>query len=65
MKGPGVDLGQGHAASGRAIDSEHHFIPSRRRWVASASGGRGDEAIGSAYIGRAKSEADGVSWPTS
>ena len=54
-----MDLGQGHAAGSRAVDRQHHFISSRRRRIA-RSKGRGDEAIGSAYIGRAKSEADGI-----
>ena len=54
-----MDLGQGHAASGRAVNGQHHFIPTCRRRKACASG-RGDEAIGSAHIGCAKSEADRV-----
>ena len=59
MKEPGVDLGQGHAAGSRAVYGQHHFIPACRRRIACAKR-RGDEAIGSAYIGRAKSEADRV-----
>src|SRR6266699_6612140 len=59
MKEPGMDLGQGRGIAGRAVNSQHHFIPARRRRI-SGSKRRGDEAIGSAYIGRAKSEADRV-----
>src|SRR6476619_3440105 len=60
MKEAGVDLGQGYAASGRAIDGQHHFIPSRRRWIAEGFRGRGDEAIGSANIGCGESKADRI-----
>src|ERR1041384_3355821 len=60
MKESGMDLGQGHAARGRAVNGQHHFIPAARRWIAKWLCGRSAEAIGSAYIGRAKSEADRV-----
>src|SRR4029077_16785222 len=60
MKEAGVDLGQGYAATSRAIDSQHHFIPSRRRRVADGFRGRGDEAIGSAHIGCGESKADRI-----
>src|SRR5215470_10495396 len=59
MKEPGMDLGQGGGIAGRAINSQDHFIPARRRWTARAKG-RGDEAIGSAYIACGKTEADRV-----
>src|SRR5262245_52326258 len=59
MKQPAMNLSQGYAAASRAVDSQDESIPSRRRRIASAKG-RGDEAVGSAHIGRAKSEADRV-----
>src|ERR1043166_286830 len=59
MKEAGVDLGQCYAATGRAVDSQHHFIPTGRRRIARAKARR-DEAIGSAHICGAESKTDRV-----
>src|SRR5262249_13190295 len=58
VKEPGMNLGQGHAAGSRAIDGEHHFVSTCRRRI--TFGGGGNEAIGSAYIRRAKREPNRV-----
>ncbi len=58
MKEPGVDLGQGHAASGRTIDSQYHFIPARRRRSTGAKGRR-DKAIGIAHAGKRDGKGNG------
>src|ERR1051326_3413859 len=57
MKEPGVDLGQGHAASGRTIDSQQHFIPAHR-WRSTRAKGRRNKAVGIAHA----SERDGESY---
>src|ERR1700730_9147786 len=61
MKQPAMNLGQGHAAGSRAVDRKDEVIPSRRRRIAKVRvNGRSAHDIGSAYIGRAKSETDRV-----
>src|SRR2546430_8035967 len=59
VKEPGVDLCHGHAAAGRAVDGQHHFISTAGRRIARAKG-RSKKAIGKAYIGRAKSETNRI-----
>src|SRR6266700_3257231 len=59
MKEPGMHLGQGRGIAGRTVNSQDHFIPAGRRRIAGTKA-RSDEAIGSAHIGCAKSEADRV-----
>src|SRR5690242_21823624 len=58
MEKPGMNLGQGHAASRRAVDGEHHFV-STCGWRITF-GGSGNEAIGSADIGCGESKADRI-----
>ena len=60
MKEPGVDLGQGHAAGGRAINGQKHFVPARRRRIACAKG-RANEAIRIAHTGKRNGKGNGVS----
>ena len=58
MKEPGVDLGQGHAAGGRAVDGQDHFISARRRRIACAKV-RGNKAIGIAHASERDGKGDG------
>src|SRR5258705_8479628 len=64
MKKPGVNLGKSHAASGRAIDGQQHFIPARRRRIGCTKGRR-DKAVGIAHAGKGdgKSYGRGVRRP--
>src|SRR6266571_1807127 len=61
MKEPGVDQGLGVAGKCGAIDSQHHFVSSRRRRIGALVSS--EEAIGKENIRRAKGKADRIGGP--
>src|SRR4030095_12942832 len=61
MKEPGVDLGLGVAGKCGAIDSQHHFVSSRRRRVGALVSS--EEAVGKANVCRAQGKAYRIGGP--
>src|SRR6266480_1045059 len=61
MKEPGVDLGLGVAGKCGAIDSQHHFVSSRRRRIGALVSS--EEAIGKENIRRAEGKAYRIRGP--
>src|SRR5437867_13029327 len=61
MKEPGVDQDLGVAGKCGAIDSQHHFVSSRRRRIGALVSS--EEAIGKENIRRAEGKADRIGGP--
>src|SRR5690349_16970307 len=61
MKEPGVDQGLGVAGSCGAIDSQHHFVSSRRRRIGALVSS--EETIGKENIRRAEGKAYRIGGP--
>ena len=61
MKEPGVDQDLGVAGKCGAIDSQHHFVSSRRRRIGALVSS--EEAIGKANVRRAEGKADHIGGP--
>src|SRR5947209_1810464 len=61
VKEPGVDHGLGVAGKCGAIDSQHHFVSSRRRRIGALVSS--EEAIGKENVRRAEGKADRISRP--